>query len=56
MVMAPPHESKARKTLLFLKKKKQKDFPPFAPAPDRAQVGKVFWFFFSKKNRFLRVT
>jgi hypothetical protein len=41
------------KSLLFLKKKKQKDFSPFAPSGDAThprQVGKVFWFFFSKKN------
>jgi hypothetical protein len=37
------------KSLLFLKKKKQKDFSEWHPR----QVTKVFWFFFSKKNRFL---
>jgi hypothetical protein len=30
-------------------KKKQKNFMTLLPR----QVGKVFWFFFSKKNRFL---
>jgi len=33
----------------LLKKKKQKDFCPF-PLRYPAKVGKVFWFFFSKKN------
>jgi hypothetical protein len=37
-----------RKSLLFLKKRKQKDFSPFAPGIATAQRGKVFWFFFSK--------
>jgi len=32
------------KNLLFLKKKKQKDFYPVSKGM------KVFWFFFSKKN------
>jgi len=35
------------KGLLFLKKKQQKDFYPFAV--EGAWI-KVFWFFFSKKN------
>jgi hypothetical protein len=47
---------KGSKSLLFLKKKKQKDFSPLARVPV-AQRGckrvKVFWFFFSKKNRLL---
>jgi hypothetical protein len=42
------------KSLLFLKKKKQKDFLFLCAALD-AEGGrkgmKVFWFFFSKKNR-----
>ena len=37
------------KNLLFLKKKKQKDFDESYPR----QIGKVFWFFFPKKNRLL---
>jgi hypothetical protein len=47
---------KVRKTLLFLKKKKQKNFG-FRPRPagrvtlrSKLQETKVFWFFFSKKN------
>jgi hypothetical protein len=46
-----------RKNLLFLKKKKQKDFYDLARVlgvPARVPVIKVFWFFFSKKNRLLR--
>jgi hypothetical protein len=42
-----------RKNLLFLKKKKQKDFYSFALCGawfSSSQRGKVFWFFFSKKN------
>ena len=39
----------ASKNLLFLKKKKQKDFIHLRPT----QWIKVFWFFFSKKNAFL---
>jgi hypothetical protein len=41
------------KNLLFLKKKKQKDFYSFAlraVVSSGSKVGKVFWFFFSKKN------
>ena len=42
--------------LLFLKKKKQKDFCPMASRRCNLgathQMAKVFWFFFSKKNRF----
>ena len=41
------------KSLLFLKKKKQKDFYPFMPGrvtPPGIKGMKVFWFFFSKKN------
>jgi hypothetical protein len=47
--------ARLRKDLLFLKKKKQKDFYPFA-VERPGQFGsngegmKVFWFFFSKKN------
>jgi hypothetical protein len=38
-----------KQELLFLKKKKQKDFyPDFSEW--RRQQEKVFWFFFSKKN------
>jgi hypothetical protein len=45
----------SRKGLLFLKKKKQRDFYPFARGEavtlrTNGEVGKVFWFFFSKKN------
>jgi hypothetical protein len=43
----------SKKDLLFLKKKKQKDFHPFAFARNfqrPAKRIKVFWFFFSKKN------
>jgi hypothetical protein len=46
-------ERSGSKDLLFLKKKKQKDFYPFAPGPSGQSVRKwikVFWFFFSKKN------
>jgi hypothetical protein len=42
--------------LLFLKKKKQKDFirlRPEIPGFSGRKVRKVFWFFFSKKNRLL---
>jgi hypothetical protein len=41
-----------RKDLLFLKKKKQKDFYPFGLGArrGRAEGIEVFWFFFSKKN------
>jgi hypothetical protein len=49
------------KNLLFLKKKKQKDFYSWCcgkirsivPNVDAAKKIKVFWFFFSKKNCFL---
>ncbi|MCC6719891.1 MAG: hypothetical protein IT555_18595 [Acetobacteraceae bacterium] len=42
---------RSQEELLFLKKKKQKDFHPFgrAPTPQAKRI-KVFWFFFSKKN------
>jgi hypothetical protein len=39
--------------LLFLQKKKQKDFYPLArrlTTQRRANLAKVFWFFFPKKN------
>jgi hypothetical protein len=41
-----------RKNLLFVNKKKQKTFPVGIrlSRARRVQVGKVFWFFFSKKN------
>jgi hypothetical protein len=51
-----------RKNLLFLKKKKQKDFLPVSRGGDfrgagsaagTAQRIEVFWFFFSKKNLFI---
>ncbi|HTZ70203.1 MAG TPA: hypothetical protein VMB71_06085 [Acetobacteraceae bacterium] len=43
-----------RKNLLFLKKKKQKDFYLFARSPQRApERAKVFCFFFSKKKNLL---
>jgi hypothetical protein len=42
---------KGRKTLLFLKKKKQKDYYSLAPrAAVASKLTKVFWFFFPKKN------
>jgi hypothetical protein len=47
--------AKQKKGLLFVNKKKQKNFSSMgrggalAPRP----MEKVFWFFFSKKNRFL---
>ncbi len=52
---------KQEKTLLFLKKKKQKDFYVFAAPKIEAMAGilphapeiKVFCFFFSKKKFFL---
>ncbi len=44
----------SRKNLLFLKKKKQKDFyhwrPGNGPRRNERKRMKVFWFFFSKKN------
>jgi hypothetical protein len=46
-------QSKEGKNLLFLRKKKQKDFLPFGSqrlAPPRTKVAKVFCFFFSKKK------
>jgi hypothetical protein len=51
-----PERRAGRKGLLFLKKKKQKDFYPLAPrctVQARRKRMKVFWFFFSKKNVFL---
>jgi len=49
-------EIRLRKALLFLKKKKQNAFYDFGAwwvhAHSPSQV-KVFWFFFSKKNRLL---
>jgi hypothetical protein len=39
------------KNLLFLKKKKQKDFSDLAPAPDDWQTGKSFFVLFFKKER-----
>jgi hypothetical protein len=42
------------RTLLFLKKKKQKDFYPFgwAVATPATQRTKILWFFLSRKNNF----
>ncbi len=44
--------------LLFLKKKKQKDFYPFVLREEAARLRderiEVFWFFFSKKNRYTK--
>jgi hypothetical protein len=42
-------------SLLFLKKKQQKNFCPLAHVGynRHAPKGKIFWFFFSKKNTFL---
>jgi hypothetical protein len=40
----------------FFEKKKQKTFVRFGfglSGEDRPRLAKVFWFFFSKKNRFL---
>jgi hypothetical protein len=50
-----PSLGSIRKNLLFLKKKKQKNFCSFSPRPFRPSgpLAKVFWFFFSKKNAFL---
>jgi hypothetical protein len=53
-----PFTKKPKQALLFLKKKKQKDFyysGPWALAPSKpmAQHTKVFCFFFSKKKCFL---
>jgi hypothetical protein len=45
-----------RGKVCFFEKKQQKTFVPFGCGlPGKAQPGpaKVFWFFFSKKNRFL---
>jgi hypothetical protein len=45
----------ARRKVFFFEKKKQKTFGRLSrtlPAA-HAKVKKVFWFFFSKKNRFL---
>jgi hypothetical protein len=39
-----------KKAVLFLKKKNQKNFHPFASMRHGCKVRKVFWFFFSKKN------
>jgi hypothetical protein len=49
-----PREQEESKDFFF-EKKKQKTFAIWAePARRvRSQVAKVFWFFFSKKNRFL---
>jgi len=49
-----PDEVLKRKALLFLKKKKQKDFSTFsgsgaAPGTPNEEI-KVFWFSFSKEN------
>jgi hypothetical protein len=41
----------ARKSLLFLKKKKQKDFRPFAWDAGRGAEGKSFLVLFSKKEQ-----
>jgi hypothetical protein len=44
-----------RKSLLFLKKKKQKDFYPFAPVPvsgHGARCEKFFGSFFQKRTAF----
>jgi hypothetical protein len=43
----------AGRRLLFVNKKKQKNFEICAPLvePPVAKGAKVFWFFFSKKNR-----
>ena len=43
---------KKDKKLLFLKKKKQKDFMNSTEVAGLPE-SEVFWFFFSKKNRFL---
>jgi len=49
-----PDDALGRKSLLFLKKKKQKDVPPFSrPSAARGTPNeriKVFWFSFSKEN------
>jgi hypothetical protein len=60
--MESPRKAKEAKRFFF-EKKKQKTFPgaarlgawstAVAQAPRRAALLKVFWFFFSKKNRFL---
>jgi hypothetical protein len=44
---------RGRKGLLFLKKKKQKDFYPIRPgaAAHQSQWIKVLWFFLSRKNK-----
>jgi hypothetical protein len=44
-----------RKKIFFFEKKKQKTFPTLSRTYPRspAQVVKVFWFFFSKKNRLM---
>jgi len=44
------------KDLLFVNKKKQKNFihyPSYGILCYNVSMGKVFWFFFSKKNIFL---
>src|SRR6185437_1356879 len=45
-------EDTHQKSLLFLKKKKQKDFCPLAlrRLPPPREPGKVLWFFLSRKN------
>jgi len=46
-------EEAGEKDLLFLKKKKQKDFCPCLVATADPKRVTVFWFFFSKKNALL---
>ena len=48
-----PRVGKPSKALLFLKKKKQKDFPLFAPAPTGSKGEKFFGSFFQKGTFFL---
>jgi hypothetical protein len=45
-------EGKGKKAFFF-EKKKQKTFTSALCPLARAQIAKVFWFFFSKKNCFL---
>jgi hypothetical protein len=60
-VANPTLRRKAKEELLFLNKKKQKNFftlglGRWSRQRPRSRLKEVFWFFFSKKNRLLAFT